>query len=121
MSNPLTEGTSSESDVGDGHYDELFEVLSHRLRRFMLQHLLWTETPVPVEELTSELVKAELDRPVADREGSDSDAIEISLKHNHLPKMAEAGLIGYDSTQQKVTLADRTEEARSQLKAMALD
>lgn len=121
MSNRLAEGTSSASDIEDGHYDELFDVLSHRHRRFMFQHLLWTETPVPVEELTTELVMAELDRPVADREGDDSDALEISLKHNHLPKMAEAGLIGYDSTQQTVTLADRTEEVRSQLNAMALD
>ena len=121
----MTDGFSGANvsgfNVGDDRQDELFDVLSNSRRRFMLASLQSAETSVQVDKLTTELVAWEAQRPVPDRSGADRDAIEISLVHNHLPKMAEAGLIRYDDTRQTITLADRTDEVRAHFQLLASD
>lgn len=121
MTNRLSETDLTGFDTGGDGRDELFDVLSHPHRRFILHALQTTNVAVPVDELTTELVAWEARRPVADRSGDGRDGIRISLLHSHLPKMARAGLIRYDETQQTVTLADRTDEVRAHLHPMADD
>ncbi|NHN47091.1 hypothetical protein G9464_05695 [Halostella sp. JP-L12] len=111
----------TEFDTGGNRQDELFDVLSHQRRRFLLHALQTAETPVQIEELTTELVVWETQQPVPNRSGDDRTAIEVSLVHNHLPKMAQAGLIRYDETEQTVMLADRTDEVKAHLQTMASD
>ena len=107
--------------MGDDRQDELFDVLSHSRRRFTLQHLQTAETPLPVGELARELQSWENDQTVSPGGGTGQDTIEISLLHSHLPKMAEAGLVSYDATQQMVTLGDRTDEVRSHLQTTTVN
>ncbi|WP_433625679.1 DUF7344 domain-containing protein [Halomicrococcus sp. NG-SE-24] len=121
MANRFSGTDPSEFDVGGDQRDELFDVLSNPRRRFILYLLQTAEMPVSVGELTTELTAWESQRQVPDYSADDRAAIEIPLEHNHLPKMAEAGLIDYDDTQQQVTLADRTDEVRAHLQTMASD
>ena len=121
MGRKFSEANMSEFDVGGDRQDELFDVLSHSRRRFLLAFLQNAETPVSVEELTTELVTWEAQQPVPDRSGAERDASEISLVHNHLPKMAEAGLIRYDYTRRTVALGDRTDEVQAHLQPLASD
>lgn len=109
----------SEFEVGGDGQDDLFDVLSHPHRRFMLHFLQGSEMPVLVAELSAELAAWETQRSDSDRRADSSDAIETSLVHNHLPMMAQVGLITYDVAGQTVTLADQSEEARAHLQAMA--
>lgn len=119
MTDQLSETAPSEFAVGDDQQDELFDVLSHSRRRFTLQHLQTAETPLPVGELARELQSWESKQTVSAGGGTEQDTIEISLLHQHLPKMDEAGFVNYDDTWQMVALGDRTDEARSHLQAMA--
>ena len=118
-SDSKTSGLGVEAE--DGHQDELFKVLSHSRRRFMLRYLQPVETPLSVDELTTELVAWEDQRTGADQSRDERVSIKISLLHNHLPKMADAGIIKYDATRQTVTLADGDNEVHAHLQAMTSD
>lgn len=111
----------SAFDVGGDRQDELFDVLSHPARRFTLRYLQTADVPLEVSELATELVAWEVERPVSDRTSEDRDAIEVSLLHSHLPKMAAAGLVRYDTARKTVSLADRTDEVQAHLQTMASD
>lgn len=115
MENRATETDPSEFDVGGDQRDELFDVLSNQRRRVLLYSLQAAELPISVDELTTELVAWEARQSVPDRSCDDRDAIEISLLHNHLPKMAEAGLVKYDDTERRVLFANQTDELQAHL------
>lgn len=114
MANELSDGDSAEFDVSGDERDQIFDVLSHPHRRFVLDTLLAAETPVEMGTLSTELAEWMASAP--DRSGAERDAVEISLVHGHLPKMADADLIEYDAADRTVTLADRTEEIRTHLR-----
>lgn len=105
----------SEVDVGGDQRNELFEVLSHSQRRFVLHYLRSADTPIDVDDLVSEVVAWEVERPVDERSAGDRDAVELSLVHTHLPKMAAAGLVDYDAGRGVLTPTDRTDAARPHL------
>lgn len=119
MTNQLSETVLSGFDAGGDQQDELFEVLSHPHRRAILHYLHNSDTPASVRDLTAELVTWTERRTASDRTGDDRDVVEGALVHNHLPRMAEAGLVSYDDARQTVTLADRTAEVRAHLETMA--
>ncbi|MFC4447917.1 helix-turn-helix domain-containing protein [Halorussus aquaticus] len=116
MTTRPSETDVSEFDVGTDRRDELFDVLSHPHRRLMLHVLETAEVLTAVGALTTEIVAWETRQRVSDRSGADRDAIELSLVHNHLPKMAEAGLVDCDAAGRTVTLAERTDEVRAHLR-----
>ena len=119
MGEPTLGTDLSDFDVGGDQQDKLFDVLSNPHRRATLHLLQTAEMPVSVEELTTELVAWDAQRPVSDRSGAERNSIKISLVHNHLPKMAEARLIRYDDTRQTVILAGQTDEVQAHLQTMA--
>lgn len=122
MSKKLPKRNLSEFNVGSDRQDEIFSVLSHSHRRFILQYLHSADTPISIDELAAELVAWKNPLSAADQL-SDGRAtlVKISLMHSHLPKMAEAGLIRYDEIQQTVTLGDRADEGRAHLQTMVND
>lgn len=121
----MTDGTAEAKglgfEVGGDHQDELFRVLAHPRRRFILQYLQTVETPLPVDELATALVAWEDQRTGADQPRDERTGIEISLVHSHLPKMADAGVVTYDATRQTVMLADGADEVDAHLRAMTRD
>ena len=108
-------------EVGGDHQDELFRVLAHPRRRFTLQYLQTVETPLTIDELTTELGAWEDHRTGTDQSRDDRTGIRISLVHSHLPKMADAGVVTYDATRQTVMLADGADEVYTHLQAMTRD
>ncbi|WP_224268678.1 helix-turn-helix domain-containing protein [Haloprofundus salinisoli] len=118
MDNQQTGTDLSGFDVGDNRQNQLFDVLSHPHRRFILHYLQSAETPLPVKKLMSELVAWEIQRPETDPMDDEKKAIKIALVHNHLPKIAQAGLIRYDDARQSVTITDRTKEGEAHLETM---
>lgn len=121
MENNFSGADPPEFDVGGDRRDELFDVLSDSRRRVMLHFLQAAEMPISMNELITALVAWETRQSVSDHSGADRDAIEISLVHNHLPKMAETGFIRYDGARQTVTHAGRTDEVRAHLQQRTSD
>lgn len=110
MSDRVSGTSPAKFDVGGDERDELFDMLSHSRRRFTLQYLESAETPLLVGEVATKIMANENHRPVTPNSGADREAIEVSLRHAHLPKMADGGFVRYDVSDQTVTLANRADE-----------
>jgi DNA-binding transcriptional ArsR family regulator len=83
---------------------ELFGLLKNRRRRYALYCLNEAEDEVlTLKELVDQLVRWEA--KWGDGETAPTDerqTIRVELHHNHLPRLAEAGLVDYDTRSQTV-------------------
>lgn len=79
----MTEGTDGGEDLP---LDDLFEILSHGYRRYILWIL------ADPEGRTGGTV--ETDRFMA--AGGEPDILRLELRHNHLPKLDDAGLVDWN-------------------------
>lgn len=73
--------------------ERVFSSLTARRRRVILDYLLEAEGGrATFDELVDHVVEANARSPSPDRE-----AVATSLHHTHLPKLADGGLVHYDS------------------------
>lgn len=83
--------TRNETDVvreqPRADLNDVFDALAHPYRRSVLR-ILDRESPRSVEEVA--------ERIVATRDPPSADRVEVALVHQHLPRLAEAGLVTYD-------------------------
>lgn len=108
-----TDGRSAEADGSDPALGDALDALTDDRRRSVLRHLLAREGDGAVG--VGELAEA-----VAD--SSDAADVRRSLRHAHLPRLDEAGIVAYDARDERVRLAgdqrtvaellDAAEEAR---------
>ena len=76
------------------------EALAAARRRLVCQYVADTDESVPVEDLATWLLseeRADTGKPHADP--GDHRQIATQLHHRHLPKLAETGVLRYDSDQ----------------------
>jgi hypothetical protein len=78
-----------------GQLTLLYKLLADHRRRVLLQYLRDTEDPMPISALVTELTQR--DEHVSPDESIDT---EIAMHHIHLPKLADAGVIEYDQSDQ---------------------
>lgn len=91
--------------------DLFFRSLADSRRRFVLSHLIDdSDGSATFDELADGVVEAETHSPSPDRE-----SVEVTLDHNHLPTLAENGLIEYDRDRGVVTTTSRTEQIQPYL------
>ncbi|SFR88951.1 hypothetical protein SAMN05216559_0556 [Halomicrobium zhouii] len=99
-------GARIETAAGPSHGDaglseeRLFDLLGNERRRSCLQCLASVGGTTTVQELATDVATR-----VSDEETSPDDirdSVYISLCQNHLPKLADAGVVGYDSTEKTV-------------------
>lgn len=85
--------------------DQLFRLLADRHRRYTLYYLDETETDVVTLDEVAEYV-VERSEPGRNETEQPADSmrerIRLALHHNHLPRLAKAGLIDYDARSQTV-------------------
>src|SRR6056297_829843 len=101
---------ADSTDASDGPTDEplpddLHWVLTDENRRATLATLRERES----------VSLAELADAVAQTGDQDADRVLVSLDRHHLPLMAEAGLLDYDESSERVTLADLPAEIRERI------
>lgn len=84
------------SDGGRSLLTRIFGVLSHPRRRYVLYYLRDRET-VRTGELAERVAAWERDQSVDEVAGGDVERVETDLRHTHLPKLADYGLVEYDS------------------------
>lgn len=82
--------------------DVVFTLLAHPQRRFIIHYLLHAGTAVLVSELVEQVAAWNANCPVDRLSDEDRKQATISLQHNHLIKLADAGIIHYDEHQQLV-------------------
>ncbi|MFC4989982.1 MULTISPECIES: DUF7344 domain-containing protein [Saliphagus] len=87
---PDGDGPTAGGHVPAGRRDPLSELLSglsRRRRREVLYYLVEHEL-ADIESIAGRIARRE--------RGADPEAVRIDLAHNHLPKLADRGLIEYD-------------------------
>ncbi len=83
--------------------DEMFDVLTHPYRRYVLYYLRTHSEAVDIETLSAMLAN-ELEGPSATAERKTPEDIQIALHHIHLPKLADVGLITFAHDQRSIEL-----------------
>lgn len=84
--------------------DQFYHALVASQRRRLLYYLL-VENQSTVEELATVLSGWEATTTGTMRTSADRSRLRLTLVHNHLPRLVEAGLIDYDSKGGSVQLA----------------
>jgi hypothetical protein len=97
-----------DSTAGSSVRDELPSLLTNRRRRYVLYCLKTSEMPMTLANLADGLVRRETDAsPTAVQD--ERERIYVSLYHTHLPKLAEADLVSFDTDQNLVDLREEGE------------
>lgn len=103
--------TTMNSTTEAGSTDALLKLLAHPQRRTLLHYLRQNGAePVPVNELVTVLKPDDVD-PATDEGQRQRRQVLLSLQHVHLPQLADAGALDYDSRAETVhyTPVDRVE------------
>ena len=89
-------GESAISDL-NGDLDDIFALLSHPRRRALLYLLCEAdEDPLWTANLAVRLARIETDG--GEDPHDQVEEVTMALRHNHLPKLADAGLVDVDAS-----------------------
>ena len=112
MSEPISKADTGSVDA--------YDLLGHPLRRRVLLELPKHDNPVRLPVLADGIRSSEILRGGTRHDNTaDSDAVRIELHHSHLPKLAAAGWIEYDSENRTIRYESRIETIRSALRTTA--
>jgi|AntDeeMetagen681_2_1112603.scaffolds.fasta_scaffold09845_2 hypothetical protein len=81
--------------------DDVFDVLAHRYRRAIIEHMEWGE-PATLADLVATL--SDEDDSVA------ASDVRVALVHTHLPRLVDADVITYDADRRVAELDDAVAE-----------
>jgi DNA-binding transcriptional ArsR family regulator len=73
--------------------DVTFELLSNPRRRYALAYLSRRGQPITAGELAEQIAAWEKDKPVSEIEDETAERIQMTLHHNHVPKLRAVGLV----------------------------
>lgn len=82
----------------------LFDVLGNSRRLFIIQYLGRVGTAVKEADVIDQLTAWETETPVADLSTAARELITVLLRHTHLPKLVDAGLVEYTADGARLTL-----------------
>jgi DNA-binding transcriptional ArsR family regulator len=97
--------TRRRSDGGLPALDRYFDALSDRRRRYALYELQRSGS-VSEEELARRIAARETGRPADDLAAEDYRRVQSDLHHDHLPRLADYGLVAFDPRSEAVRYED---------------
>ncbi|WP_440769385.1 DUF7344 domain-containing protein [Natronorubrum sp. DTA28] len=89
----------------EGMLDQTLEAFQPARRRIACAVLSRHDESLPVADLAAMLVAREEDTRLVDVSETDRGPVETTLAHNHLPALADVGLVEYDASSETVALA----------------
>jgi len=81
---------------------ELFELLSHPRRRYVLHLLQDSNEAVSVRTLAKRIAMWEATDARTRPSVVAVESVRVSLHHTHLPKLADSGTLTYDTAQERI-------------------
>lgn len=96
---PETEPVADPADEARAEHlseDDLFELLSNRRRRYILNELLCEGRPMEIGTLAQEIAAREDDLEYHEVSSKDRKRVYTALHQSHLPKMDRAGVVDFD-------------------------
>ncbi|WP_226479597.1 DUF7344 domain-containing protein [Natrinema amylolyticum] len=112
---PLLSSPESLTAFGETQADAVdtaMELLADQRRRSLLNYLEETDGTATLTEVAVEIADQEAGaepNAISDHDVSPRDrrAVRISLHHTHIPKLANADVVDYDTETETITLTDR--------------
>lgn len=114
----MSEYQERASEISSLSLDTLFHLLTDHYRRAVLAQLITHERKLTVNDLTKEIVVQEQDAPITEVSSGEVTDIQVSLLHNHIPKLAETPLITYNEKRKIVEPTDQLEKLQPFLSAV---
>lgn len=109
----------SSTDLGaPGEVDSLLRCLADRRRRLLIECLSDQSGPLVVEELVQHVYEREVAESADSQSDDERVEIAITLIHNHLPRLSEAGVIEVDYDTNTVGEGDRMQTAMALLRVV---
>jgi hypothetical protein len=87
--------------------DTVLGLLSERRRRYTLYYLTEQDRPVHIDEVVEAVAEMETNSNQSNIPEEKWNQIEITLQHNHLPKIDDAEFIEYNSDEMSLQLIDK--------------
>ncbi|MFO7833657.1 MAG: hypothetical protein R6V31_06285 [Halohasta sp.] len=105
-------GTSRTADGNPLSQDELLTMLSNQRRRFAIHYLKQqSHAELTVTELAEQVAGWENGKEIDQLTPNERKRVRSALRQFHLPKMADSGLINYDTARGMVSLTETTKNA----------
>lgn len=82
--------------------DEVFRLLADRRRRLLLLVLRRYDEPLTLPDAAEAVAERETGRSIVDLSPDRVAEVYISLYHDHLPRLVDAGLLRYDQERDMV-------------------
>lgn len=95
--------------------DTAFDLLSNSRRRLALQYLQEEGGPISIGDLATQVAAMENDIPLEEVDAQQRKRTYVSLYQTHVPKLAKAGAVEYDSDEGIVELTPETRMVTSYL------
>lgn len=92
--------------VGALSFDTVLDLCRNEHRRIVLAVLAEEQRPLTVNDLTKTILKYNHQTPMGEASEVVITRIQHSLHHAHLPKLAAAGVIDYDTERHRVEPTD---------------
>lgn len=112
--------TMSKARTGDADKtlpnDQIHQLLSARRRRYVLYYLYRYENPVRLPDIAAQIVKWE---PQEGDLVDERSQTHLALYHNHIPKLADEGIVEYDQEEEMVELGENATHLRPYLEHTA--
>jgi hypothetical protein len=86
--------------------DTVLELLNEKRRRYTLYYLTEQNGPVHVEDVVNAVAEIESNPNSIELPENNCENIEISLRHNHFPKIDEVDFIEYNPDNMEIQLVD---------------
>lgn len=83
------------TDPSPSTLDTVFSLLSSSRRRYLLWYFLENDVGT-VDHLSRQIAAREAGTPAEDVADDERRAVAVSLAHDHLPRLADHGLLEYD-------------------------
>lgn len=92
-------------ELNTSRLTETLDILTHPYRRYVLYYLANESEGVSIDTLTFEIAKWDGVKTRTDRNNGSND-IKTGLRHMHLPRMADAGIILFGANMDSVELRE---------------
>lgn len=84
--------------------DVIFDILSNKRRRLVIEYLRKRDGSVDLTELAEHIAAVENDKPVAELSSSERKRVYVGLYQTHLPKMSDAGIVEFEQDMKRISL-----------------
>lgn len=118
---PATDDVPGEGRLGVSHdaleLDHVYEALEHPRRRYLC-HTLLEDDEWSLSDLARKLAAWEEDVPEDAVSESTRDRVYVSLYHSHVPKLADCGVVTFDSDAETLSAAENADQVTTALEAL---